>query len=310
MEAADVADAASVSALAERLRKDRGLEIVRVFHAAGVMHYGPAASLDAEDLENVLAAKVRGARNLVASFEATQVVFFSSASSLLPSPLMAGYAAANAFLDAYADALRYSGVSACSVNWGTWGEVGMATRFEGRKEGAVLTGLRVLGTEEALDALSSATASGRAQVGAMRMDWPEWRRLYPDFVRHPFFQEVVGAVADDDLEAVDLTALPTLDEDGRRALLGDYLALRVGRTLGLAAQELDRARPINLMGFDSLMALETKNVIESDLGVVIPMVRLLEGPSVEEIVGELLARGAGSVERTGESAPAMVEGEI
>lgn len=314
LEAVDVTDSTAVTLLAERLRRDDRVDVRRVLHAAGVMHYGPVTTLDAGELRSVLAAKVQGAQNLVQAFRPDSVVFFSSASSLLPSPLMAGYAAGNAFLDAYAHALRDQGVEAVSVNWGTWAEVGMATRFAGREQGAVLTGLRTLGTRRALDALEAVISSGRTQVGVMRMDWPAWRRLYPDFVRDPFFEDVIGGADEGDRsgDIVDLAALPTLDIDGQRALLSDYLAGRVGRILGLDVGELDRKRPINLMGFDSLMALETKNRIESDLDVLIPMVRLLEGPSIDEVVEDLLAIGAGAGPGRPSTAPQaeLVEGEI
>src|SRR6185312_5829837 len=57
-------------------------------------------------------------------------VLFSSSSSLLSSPLMGGYSAANVFLDALAHHRRGLGLPAISINWGTWAETGMATRFQ------------------------------------------------------------------------------------------------------------------------------------------------------------------------------------
>ena len=53
-------------------------------------------------------------------------VLCSSSSALLNSPLLGGYAAGNAFLDTLAHHRRARGLSALSINWGTWGEVGMA----------------------------------------------------------------------------------------------------------------------------------------------------------------------------------------
>ena len=53
-------------------------------------------------------------------------VMCSSSSALLNSPLLGVYAGSNAVLDALAHHRRAMGLTALSVNWGTWGEVGMA----------------------------------------------------------------------------------------------------------------------------------------------------------------------------------------
>jgi hypothetical protein len=45
---------------------------------------------------------------------------------------------------------------------------------------------------------------------------------------------------------------------------------------------------------DSLMAVELKNRIEKNVGVVIPMVQLLQGPSIKELAGSVLAHLADS----------------
>jgi acyl transferase domain-containing protein len=289
VEAVDVADAAQVAALAARLEA-AGLPPVRtVFHAAGTLQYGAIDQTIAADLDGVLAAKVDGARNLLDVFGATleRVVFFSSTAALLPSPLMAGYAAANAFLDALASQQRAAGVRATSINWGTWGEVGMATHFTGRDAGAVLTGLRALGTDEALRALEYVLRADQARIGIMRMDWAEWQQLYPDFIKDPLFSSLAAAAAVADAPRLTAEELAELEPGGRRVAIEDFVADAIGSILRVDAAELDRAVSINRLGFDSLMALETRNRIESSLGLLIPVVRLLDGPSVAQLAGEL-----------------------
>src|SRR6185295_9343908 len=78
--------------------------------------------------ERVLGPKVIGARLLD---EATAVipldffVVFSSAASVIGSPVQGNYAAANACADALVHARRARGSRALSINWGPWDRVGM-----------------------------------------------------------------------------------------------------------------------------------------------------------------------------------------
>src|SRR4029077_21233579 len=51
---------------------------------------------------------------------------------------------------------------------------------------------------------------------------------------------------------------------------------------------LDIHQPITNFGFDSLMAIEFRNRIQTDLGVILPIVHLLQGASVAQIVTILL----------------------
>src|SRR5439155_433041 len=65
---------------------------------------------------------------------------------------------------------------------------------------------------------------------------------------------------------------------------------QAARVLRLPAASLDAEVPLNHLGIDSLMAIELKNRIEADLGVSVPMVKFLEGPSVRDLAGFLADR--------------------
>ena len=75
--------------------------------------------------------------------------------------------------------------------------------------------------------------------------------------------------------------LDTLPEE-RPARLESYLRSRVAEVLGFAPEELDVHQPLHVFGIDSMMAMELKGRIESELGLSIALVQFLQGPSVAE----------------------------
>ncbi len=99
-----------------------------VFHAAGVLDDGPLMLKSAESAARVLDPKVRGTMVLEEALRDAPLscfVLFSSISSIIPPAGQVDYAAANAFLDAFALSRKES---VTVVNWGAWGDLGMSAR--------------------------------------------------------------------------------------------------------------------------------------------------------------------------------------
>jgi NAD(P)-dependent dehydrogenase (short-subunit alcohol dehydrogenase family) len=133
---ADVRDAAAVRAVVEQARARFG-RIDGVFHAAGTIDDGLLQLKEqgaTDDL--VIASKVEGARSLDAALADQPpdlFVLFSSVSSFMGFEGQIDYAAANAFLDAFAEArnARAPGYTV-AVNFSAWRDVGMAVRLADR----------------------------------------------------------------------------------------------------------------------------------------------------------------------------------
>ncbi len=78
----------------------------------------------------------------------------------------------------------------------------------------------------------------------------------------------------------------------------------LARVLGAPAAELSAESRLNYLGLDSILALELKSALEVSLHVELPIVKLLEGPSL----GELAEVVAGLVSDAGETAiPLAIE---
>jgi len=131
--ACDVADAADVARLADEVRARWG-GIDALIHAAGLPGSGALTVRQTErDVSATLAAKVDGTRALARAFGDAPldfVVLMSSINSVVSAAGAVDYAAANAFLDAWAESAErpdaWSQVTV--INWDAWAEVGMAAR--------------------------------------------------------------------------------------------------------------------------------------------------------------------------------------
>jgi acyl transferase domain-containing protein len=100
-----------------------------VFHAAGVLDDGPLMRKTLESASRVLEPKVRGAlvlEEVLRDSPLSCFVLFSSISSMVAPAGQVDYAAANAFLDAFALSRRGS---VTAIDWGIWREVGMGARI-------------------------------------------------------------------------------------------------------------------------------------------------------------------------------------
>jgi phthiocerol/phenolphthiocerol synthesis type-I polyketide synthase C len=292
---ADVADtrqvAAVLSDVAQRLPPLRG-----IVHAAGRLDDGILLQQDAGRLDAVMAPKGAGAWNLHALASGAPLdffVLFSSAASLLGSPGQGNYAAANAFLDGLAHHRRARGLPALSINWGPWSETGLAERPD-RGGRLASFGMESLNPRQGVDALGRLLRGSGAQVGVLPVSPDGWRQLSSAMGNPPVLAELVredGARAPDaapaarKLNGAAVVAAPAAERQG---MLESHLRGEVARVLGLSAARLDVQRPLNTMGIDSLMAVELKNRVEADLGVTLPLIRLIQGPSVADLASLLL----------------------
>lgn len=75
--------------------------------------------------------------------------------------------------------------------------------------------------------------------------------------------------------------------DERAALLAEYLGQQLAKAMKVPISKLDFQKPLEEQGFDSLMAIEVKYAVESELAIEIPVRNLIEKPTVESLAGQL-----------------------
>jgi acyl transferase domain-containing protein/NADPH:quinone reductase-like Zn-dependent oxidoreductase/NAD(P)-dependent dehydrogenase (short-subunit alcohol dehydrogenase family) len=294
---ADVADAAQLEQVIARIDPPlRG-----VLHAAGVVDDATIPQLSVPRFCAVMAPKVRGTWNLhtlTAKSPLDFFVMFSSVAALMGSPGQASYAAANAFMDAFAQRRRARGAHALSINWGSWAGAGMAAAVdETHRRRWASMGLSMIEPEDGVRMLQDLLYANRsAQAAAV----PLVRAKLPATLG-PFFAELtakraaasrVGGTDALSFSAADtLASIASAPESERAGLIAAFLAEQLVKVLALGASyQVDRHRSVMDMGMDSLMAMEMRNRIQSAFKVRLDVADLLKGPSIHQLSAALLGQ--------------------
>jgi acyl transferase domain-containing protein/acyl carrier protein len=300
LESADVADEAAMRAFLTRYDREGWPAIRGVVHAAGTGEVAPLLELDRADLERPLLPKAVGAwvlHRLFADRELDFFVLFSSTSALLSSPFVAGYAAANAFLDTLADRRRAAGLPGLSINWGIWDGVGLAARGAEATPG-LSKGMGVLRPGQALRVFHRLLHHDEAQVAVVPVDWAEWGRRYAQVSGSALLAPLLrgdgparparrGPRASLLSTRAQLLALPP---DQRADTLTGQLVRSVAATLGAGPATVGLDQPLFDLGLDSLMAVELKNEIERQLGVSLSIAVFLEGATLRTLTDQIVSR--------------------
>ncbi|CAM5658908.1 hypothetical protein SLAVM298S_00018 [Streptomyces lavendulae subsp. lavendulae] len=284
------------------------LPLTTVVHAAGVLDDGVLDAQTPRRMAEVLRPKAHAAQvlhELTRELDLSAFVLFSSLAASFGAAGQANYAAANASLEALAEQRRADGLPATVIAWGAWAEGGMATD-ELVAERLRSAGLAALAPELALSALHTAltldeTASVVADI--------DWERLAPGLtaVRPcPLIADLPEAV-----HALTAAGAPdaagagagTADNFATQLALAapaerDTLALEFVRTqiavvLGYSGPAaVDPAIAFRDLGFDSLTAVEIRNLLTSRTGLRLPATLIFDYPNSLSLAaflqGELL----------------------
>lgn len=299
--AVDVADPEAVAravAAADALAPLAG-----IVHAAGVLADGPVLQQDAERFAAVYGAKVAGALNLhraTRDHALDAFVLFSSVTASLGAPGQVNYAAANQVLDALAAHRRAQGRPGVAIDWGPWGEIGMAAHL------APLMAARGMGglpTADALDAFAHLAADAEPRVLVMDLRARDLLARDPAFGDAPLMRELVAtlrsagattpsapvsaaAPAPTAPAPAPAAAATPRDRDG----LASVIAALAADLLGVTADEVQVQRPLAWQGFDSVLAVDLQRALAARYGAELPHDLVTTGPSPRDLADALLER--------------------
>jgi acyl carrier protein len=266
-----------------------------VIHAATLYADGLAAEMSIEQFASAVRVKADGAAALDAATRALAAagraldffILYSSATTLLGNPGQANYVAANAAVEAIAEARAKDGLPALAVAWGPIADTGALQRQAAVAEHLERhLGRPAMPPRKALDLLDGLWASGEPSPVVLDVDW---RALSVRSLAPARF-EAVAPSRDNEGGADFLALIADLEEADARDVLAELIAEKVAEVLGMTTDAIDMTRPVADLGLDSLMGMELKLGLEERIGVDLPPMLLAEGGSVNRIAEKVTAQ--------------------
>ena len=304
----DITDVDRVQQWARDHAEAGGRPVRGVIHAAGVVRDQLLVDMDEAAFASVLAPKIDGARVLSSVFHADELEFFvmfGSASSVIASPGQGNYAAANAFLDAFAWQLRAQGLPAQTIGWGPW-SVGMVEDLDLRKM-FEMRGVELITPAVGGQILDRVVNQELPTVVAITVAWARLRNSGLAGSLPAIFSELGKSegLGDDDSAGFSLAELlQSTPEAEHLGVVSGYLTQIVAGVFDLPLDDVGGDRTLNDLGLDSMMAIELKSRIAAVMAVDVPVLELLKGVTVSGLVDRILAD---LTVGTTESAPMLVD---
>jgi NADPH:quinone reductase-like Zn-dependent oxidoreductase/NADP-dependent 3-hydroxy acid dehydrogenase YdfG/acyl carrier protein len=303
----DVADPEALAIVLDRARRE--LPPLRgVLHAAGILDDGLAETLDPARFRTVLAPKAYGALTLhraTAGLDLDWFCLYSSAATVLGTPAQGSYAAANAFLEALAHTRRSDGLPALAIDWGSWGEVGLAAAQDARGGRLAARGLDPMASDEATAALRRLLPIESAQVAVMRFDAERWCESYPAARKSSLLRRVAQRPT---APVAGLHELLRATEAGeRRSLVEEHLRSHLAAVLRVPADRIPLGSPLQALGLDSLLTIELRNRLRASTGLALGASIIFSYPTVAALAGYVDRSLGGPAAENGAAAAAEAQ---
>ncbi|MCB0210643.1 MAG: SDR family NAD(P)-dependent oxidoreductase, partial [Anaerolineae bacterium] len=266
---------------------DRTLHIIRekygplngIVHCAGIINDSLIINKSEADLAAVLAPKVIGTLNLDAATRSEPLdfmVLFSSIAGVLGNVGQAGYAAANAFLDAFAQHRQtlvtegWRQGRTLSLNWPLWAEGGLTVDDQTAAWLTHETGLAALDSQAGINAFEVALGLKHvSQIMVLAGDRPKIKAYLSSSA-----DQVSDREAGKNLDIVEKFALTEAAAEYLKEILAGGLNLPADRVQAHALWET--------YGIDSVMALSLTRRLEQHFGEL-PKTLFFEYRSLAEL---------------------------
>ena len=149
-------------------------------------------------------------------------------------------------------------------------------------------GMELISPQLGLQALSYLLTTDTAQVGVMPIDWDKFIQQFPQGVIPAFLANFAPKQPKSTAEPTLLQQLKTATIGDRRQLLSDRIRNQIARIMGMDAADIDTKTGFSDLGMDSLMAVELRNYLQTNLETAIAASLAFDYPTVEALTDYLL----------------------
>lgn len=272
-------------------------------HAAMVLDDGSIPEIDYNRYMRVFEPKAVGCwllHEATKTMDLDHFVSYSSISAIYGNPGQVSYVGANSFLDNFSWYRRSLGLPATTINWGVIGDVGFVARSG--KVGGLLykQGWKTFTLQESLGILEEMLLNNPVQRVATDSDWEMIGNFYTHSAKSSRFEhlvrekELAGGAASGAGSGQLKTTLAEAKPEEQNEILLTNLKDTFARVLGTTSDKLSTTEPVTKYGLDSLMANQIRNWVQSNLNVDYSMMRIMRGPTMEEMTTQILEELSGA----------------
>eukprot|EP00026_Physarum_polycephalum_P000105 Phypoly_transcript_00105.p1 GENE.Phypoly_transcript_00105~~Phypoly_transcript_00105.p1 ORF type:complete len:2244 (+),score=346.95 Phypoly_transcript_00105:709-6732(+) len=255
-----------------------------ILHSAGVAEDVSLIKSNWSKFESVFGPKVFGSwylHLLTKDLNLDFFVFYSSVAATLGNPGQTNYAAANYFMDALARYRKGLDLPGVSINWGAWGEVGIAAE---RNLAASMKKKGVLSfpADVGIDALRALMV--RSPRDSITVFWAAWETYFKQYTSvPPLFDNI--AKKSRKANKSESTIISKLKQASNfNAALFEFVVQEIGSVIGLTPDQLDPDRELSDFGVDSLVATQLRNNFVNALAIPLPASMAFDYPTVKQMV--------------------------
>jgi len=288
----DITDSNQVQRWLDNYLREGGRPVRGIVHAAGSVDDRLLVNMTEDDFVGVLAPKISGTRvlhNVFGHHDLQFFVMFGSAGSVIASPGQGNYAAANAFLDAFAHYRQAQGLPALTIGWGPW-STGMVKELSLEKIYAQ-RGIELITPAAGARILDRLITQPIPNIVAISADWRQARsaglggRLPAMFSELGTGQTSTAEIDSDSSIAALLSACP---EGDRLEVVATEVREIAAAVFELAVTDIGLDDSLDDIGLDSLMAMDLRLRVTATFGVELPLLELLRGASITSLAARIL----------------------
>ncbi|XP_035710254.1 phenolphthiocerol synthesis polyketide synthase type I Pks15/1 isoform X2 [Folsomia candida] len=264
----DIGNFHEVKNLFNEFVPENGMYHIRgIMHAAGVLEDGTLENQNWDKFEKVYQSKIQGGWNLhkisaELKFPLEHFVVFSSMATTFGAAGQSNYASANYYLDALVHYRHSLGLPGLTINWGQWGQVGLAANISNSvyKPFTVHQGISAL--EYAMKSHNSHLQAFEADLGTIKKLVPSARGLLADI-------EVTTCLDTENIDEEEFWMQydSCTGRSQKLDVLKKCITSVIRGTLKMNKDDLiDENTSFQDLGLDSLMLVEMKNSLQTSIG--------------------------------------------